>query len=58
MTMSWATWWVCACTKIYAMRMSAFNTMSMGPIVGILGSLPATKSIVVYKREVTKTSIA
>jgi hypothetical protein len=47
MTMSWATRRVRACTKIYATRMSAFSTMSMNPIVGVLQSLPATKSIVV-----------
>ena len=46
MTMSWATRRVRACTKIYTARMSMFNTMSMNPIVGVLESLPATKSIV------------
>jgi hypothetical protein len=45
MTMSWATQRVCACTKTYAARMSTFSTMSMNPIVGVLQSLPVTKSI-------------
>jgi len=36
MTMSWATRHVRACTKMYAMTMSAFSTMSMNPIVGVL----------------------
>jgi hypothetical protein len=45
MTISWATRRVRACTKIYAMRMSTFSTMSMNPIVGVLESLPATKAI-------------
>jgi len=47
MTISWATRRVRACTKIYVTRMSAFSTKSMNPIVGVLESLPATKSIVV-----------
>ena len=47
MTMSWATQRVRACTKIYAMMMSTFNTKSMNPMVGVPESLPATKSIVV-----------
>jgi hypothetical protein len=47
MTISWATRCVCACTKMYATRMSTFSTMSMNPIVGVLESLPATESIVV-----------
>jgi hypothetical protein len=46
MTMSWATRRVRACTKMYAVRVSTFSTMSMNPIVGVLESLPATKSIV------------
>jgi len=46
MTMSWATRRVRACTKTYAMRMSAFNTKSMNPIVGVLESLTATESVV------------
>ena len=50
MTISWATRRVRACTKIYATRMSTFSTMLMGPIVGVLESLPATKSIVVQER--------
>jgi hypothetical protein len=50
MTMSWATRRVRACTKIYATRMSTFSTMLMNPIVGVLQSLPATKSVMVYKR--------
>ena len=47
MTMSWATRRVRVCTKIYATRMSTFSTKSMNPIVGVLESLPATKSVVV-----------
>ena len=47
MTMSWATLLVRTCTKIYAMRMSVFSTKSMNPMVGVLESLPATKSIMV-----------
>jgi len=47
MTMSWATRRVRACTKIYATRTSTLSTMSMNPIVGVLESLPAAKSIVV-----------
>ena len=27
---------MCACTKIYATRMSTFSTMLMNPIVGVL----------------------
>ena len=50
MTMSWATRWVRACTKIYATRTSVFSTMSMNPIVGVLESLPATKSIAMQER--------
>jgi hypothetical protein len=47
MTISWATRQVHACTKIYATRMSTFNTKSMNPIAGVLQSLAATKSIVI-----------
>ena len=47
MTMSWATQRVRACTKIYAMMMSTFNTKSMNPIAGVLQSLAATKLIVI-----------
>jgi len=47
MTMSWATLLVWTCTKIYAMRTSAFSTKSMNPMVGVLESLPATESIVI-----------
>ena len=50
MTMSWATRRVRACTKTYAMRVSALSTKSMNPIVGVLESLPATKSIVIQER--------
>jgi hypothetical protein len=50
MTMSWATRRVRACTKIYATRIRVFSTKSMNPIVGVLQSLPATKSIVMNKR--------
>ena len=50
MTTSWATRRVRACTKIYAMRTSTLSTMSMNPIVGVLESLPATKSIVMQER--------
>jgi hypothetical protein len=50
MTMSWATRRVRACTKMYATRMSTFSTKSMNPIVGVLQSLPATKSIVICER--------
>jgi hypothetical protein len=50
MTMSWATRRVHACTKIYAMRTSAFSTKLMNPIVGILQSLAATKSVVMQER--------
>jgi len=46
MTMSWATRRVRACTKMYVVRMSTFSTKSMNPIVDVLQSLPATKSIV------------
>jgi len=45
-TISCATRRVRACTKMYATRMSTFSTKSMNPIVGILQSLTATKSIV------------
>jgi len=47
MTMSWATLLVRACTKMYAMRTSAFSTKSMNPMVGVLEPLPATKSIAI-----------
>jgi len=47
MTISWATQRVRACTKIYATRMSTFSTMLMNPMIGILESLPATKSTMV-----------
>ena len=50
MTISWATRHVRACTKIYVTRMSIFSTVSMNPIVGILQSLPATKSVVMQER--------
>jgi hypothetical protein len=47
MTMSWATLLVRACTKIYATRTSAFSAKLMNPMIGVLESLPATKSIVI-----------
>jgi hypothetical protein len=50
MTMSWATRRVRACTNIYATRMSTFNMKSMNPIVGVLPSLSATKSVVMEER--------
>jgi hypothetical protein len=50
MAMSWATRQVRACTKMYATRISTFSMKSMNPIVGILQSLPATKSSEMNKR--------
>jgi len=50
MTISWATRQVRAYTMMYVTRTSAFSTKSMNPIVGVLESLPATKSIVINER--------
>jgi hypothetical protein len=47
MTISWATLLVRTCTRIYAVRTSAFSTKLMNPMVGVLEPLPATKSVVV-----------
>jgi hypothetical protein len=50
MTMSWATRRVRACTKMYAVRTSAFSTKSMNPMIGALQSFATTKLIVINKR--------
>ena len=47
MIMSWATWRVRACTKIYDTGTSALSTKSKNPMIGIPELLPMTKSIVV-----------
>ena len=50
MIISWATRHVHACMIMYAMRMSAFSTKSIGSIVECLQSSRMTKSNVVYQR--------